>query len=114
MASHHDDDDSGKFDHNTLGIPTEGFRSSHDAQEITGPPKFAEAAFESDGKTGKVISIPLNYEPTQSEGPKALAVEYRKKTKRGHHEKTVRILRGSTVGNLRGNDGESARCFASR
>jgi uncharacterized protein (DUF2141 family) len=39
VASHHDDDDSGKFNHNTLGIPTEGFRSSHDAQEITGPPK---------------------------------------------------------------------------
>lgn len=60
-ASFQDVDDSGKLKTNSLGVPTEGFGFSNDAQGSGGPPKFAQAAFEFDGKADKTISFSLNY-----------------------------------------------------
>jgi uncharacterized protein (DUF2141 family) len=51
VTSYHDENDNGQFDYKTLGIPTEGFGFFNDAQGITGPPKFPQAAFDFDGKT---------------------------------------------------------------
>src|SRR5215472_664549 len=50
VASYHDENDNGKMDTNSLGVPTEGYGFSNDAQGAAGPPKFAQAAFEFDGK----------------------------------------------------------------
>lgn len=60
-TSFQDEDDSGKLKTNSLGVPIEGYGFSRDAQGAGGPPKFAEAAFDSDGKTDKTISFSLNY-----------------------------------------------------
>jgi len=60
-TSFQDDDGSGKLKTNSLGVPTEGYGFSNDAQGTGGPPKFADAAFDFDGKTDKTISFSLNY-----------------------------------------------------
>ena len=61
VAAFHDENGNGKLDRNSLGIPTEGYGFSNDAQGTGGPPKFAQAAFDFDGKTNKAISFSLNY-----------------------------------------------------
>jgi uncharacterized protein (DUF2141 family) len=60
-ASFQDEDNSGKLKTSSLGVPTEGFGFSNDAQGSGGPPKFAQAAFDFDGKADKTISFSLNY-----------------------------------------------------
>jgi uncharacterized protein (DUF2141 family) len=60
-TSFQDEDDSGKLKSNSLGVPTEGYGFSNDAQGTGGPPKFAQAAFDFDGKADKTISFSLNY-----------------------------------------------------
>jgi uncharacterized protein (DUF2141 family) len=61
VASYHDENDNGKMDKNAYGVPTEGFGFSNDAQGSGGPPKFAQAAVDFDGKTDKSIAFSLNY-----------------------------------------------------
>jgi uncharacterized protein (DUF2141 family) len=60
-AAFHDENGNGKLDRNSLGVPTEGFGFSNDAQGTAGPPTFNQAAFDFDGKTDKAISFSLNY-----------------------------------------------------
>lgn len=60
IASFHDENDSGKLATNALGVPTEGYGFSNDAQGVAGPPKFAQAAFDYDGKSDQTIVIHLN------------------------------------------------------
>ncbi|HYL98731.1 MAG TPA: DUF2141 domain-containing protein [Blastocatellia bacterium] len=60
-SSYHDENNNGKLDRNSLGVPTEGYGFSNDAQGNGGPPKFAQAAFDFDGKTNKQIAFSLNY-----------------------------------------------------
>lgn len=61
VSSYHDENNNGKLDTNSLGVPTEGFGFSNDAQGVAGPPKFSQAAFDFDGKKDKAISFSLNY-----------------------------------------------------
>jgi uncharacterized protein (DUF2141 family) len=43
-AAFHDENGSGEFDTNFLGLPREGYGFSNDAQAILGPPDFEDAA----------------------------------------------------------------------
>ena len=43
VAAFHDENDSGEFDTNFLGIPVEGYGFSNGAEAFLGPPSFAEA-----------------------------------------------------------------------
>ncbi|HLG98110.1 MAG TPA: DUF2141 domain-containing protein [Bryobacteraceae bacterium] len=61
VSSYHDENSNGKLDTNSLGVPTEGYGFSNDAQGAGGPPKFAQAAFDFDGKSAKTIEFSLNY-----------------------------------------------------
>lgn len=61
VASYHDENNNGKLDMNSLGVPTEGVGFSNDAQGEAGPPKFTQAAFDFGGKNDKAISFSLNY-----------------------------------------------------
>jgi uncharacterized protein (DUF2141 family) len=61
VAAFHDENGNGKLDKNSLGVPTEGYGFSNDAQGTAGPPNFNQAAFAFDGKTNKAISFSLNY-----------------------------------------------------
>ena len=61
VAAIHDENGNGKLDRNSLGVPTEGWGFSNDAQGTAGPPNFNQAAFDFDGKTDKAISFSLNY-----------------------------------------------------
>src|SRR5215469_16871328 len=61
VASYHDENNNGKMDANSLGVPTEGYGFSNDAQGNAGPPKYSQAAFEFDGKTDKTVTFSLNY-----------------------------------------------------
>lgn len=61
ISGFHDENGNGKLDVNSLGVPTEGYGFSNDAQGSAGPPKFAQAAFDFDGKGNKVVSFSLNY-----------------------------------------------------
>jgi len=62
VSSYHDENNNGTLDTNSLGVPTEGYGFSNDAQGVAGPPKFAQAAFEFDGQKDKAISFSLNYQ----------------------------------------------------
>jgi uncharacterized protein (DUF2141 family) len=62
VASYHDENGNGKLDTNAYGMPTEGYGFSNGAQAgSSGPPTFAESAFDFDGKTAKTIAFSLNY-----------------------------------------------------
>lgn len=61
VSSYHDENSNGKMDTNSLGVPTEGYGFSNDAQGSAGPPKFAQAAFDFEGKSDKTIEFSLNY-----------------------------------------------------
>jgi uncharacterized protein (DUF2141 family) len=61
VSAFHDENGNGKLDRNSLGVRTEGYGFSNDAQGTAGPPKFSQAAFDFDGKTDKQISFSLNY-----------------------------------------------------
>ena len=60
-SSFQDEDDSGRLKTNSLGVPTEGYGFSNDAQLAGGPPKFPLASFAFDGRTDKTVSFSLNY-----------------------------------------------------
>jgi uncharacterized protein (DUF2141 family) len=60
VAAFHDENDNGKLDRNSLGVPTEGFGFSNDARGTGGPPAFAAAAV-TVGDGNKAIKIPLDY-----------------------------------------------------
>ncbi len=60
LSTFHDENGNGKLDKNDLGVPTEGYGFSNDAQGSGGPPKFGQAAFDFDGTT-KSITVTLNY-----------------------------------------------------
>jgi len=60
VATFHDENDSGNLATNALGVPTEGYGFSNDPQGAEGPTKFAQAAFDFDGKAAKTIVIHLN------------------------------------------------------
>jgi uncharacterized protein (DUF2141 family) len=61
VSSYHDENGNGKLDTNPLGIPTEGYGFSNDAQGSFGPPSFAQAVFDFDDKTARSIAFSLNY-----------------------------------------------------
>jgi uncharacterized protein (DUF2141 family) len=61
VASFHDENANGKLDTNTFGMPVEGVAFSNDAPVTFGPPAFAEAAFDFDGKADKSIALSLKY-----------------------------------------------------
>ena len=61
VAAFHDENGNGKLDRNALGVPTEGWGFSNDAQGNAGPPKFTQAAFDLDGQAEKSIDFSLNY-----------------------------------------------------
>ena len=61
VSSYHDENGNGKLDTGAFGIPTEGYGFSNNAQGSLGPPEFAQAVFEFDGRTAKSISFSLNY-----------------------------------------------------
>ena len=51
MAVVHDENMNGKLDTNWLGIPTEGYGFSNDAQGVVGAPSFSAASFPYDGRS---------------------------------------------------------------
>ena len=61
VASFHDENETGKIEFGPLGVPVQGYGFSNDARGTEGPPAFARAAFDIDGKTDKAISLLLNY-----------------------------------------------------
>jgi uncharacterized protein (DUF2141 family) len=60
VAAFHDANGDGKLNRNNLGVPTEGYGFSNDAQGAGGPPKFGQAAFSFDGGA-KALSVDLDY-----------------------------------------------------
>jgi uncharacterized protein (DUF2141 family) len=61
VVSFHDEKASGKLEYGPLRVPLQGYGFSNDAQSPGGPPAFAAAAFDFDGKADKAISFSLNY-----------------------------------------------------
>ena len=61
VAAFHDENGKGKLDRNALGVPSEGWGFSNDAQGAAGPPKFAQAAFDLDGQASRSVDFSLNY-----------------------------------------------------
>jgi uncharacterized protein (DUF2141 family) len=60
VATFHDGNGNGKLDRNNLGVPTEGYGFSNDAQGSAGRPKFGQAAFSFDG-AAKALAVDLDY-----------------------------------------------------
>jgi uncharacterized protein (DUF2141 family) len=56
----HDADLDGTLSTNLLGVPVEGYGFSRDARGSFGPPSFAKAAFEHDGKP-RTLKVRLSY-----------------------------------------------------
>ena len=61
VTSYHDENGNGKLDTNAVGFPTEGVGFSNEAKVRSGPPSFAEAAFDFDGKADKAIAFSVTY-----------------------------------------------------
>ena len=61
VTSYHDENGNDKLDKNVLGIPSEGYGFSNDAQGTAGPAKYRQAAFTVDGTTAKTVRFSLNY-----------------------------------------------------
>ncbi len=61
VSSFHDENGNNKLDRNSLGVPSEGYGFSNDAQGTAGPPTFSLAQFTVDGNTDKTIEFSLNY-----------------------------------------------------
>jgi uncharacterized protein (DUF2141 family) len=51
----HDENGNGKLDKSFLGVPTEPYGFSNDAQGILGPPKFEDAAMTLDGGDTAIV-----------------------------------------------------------
>jgi uncharacterized protein (DUF2141 family) len=65
----HDENDNGKLDENSWGIPTEGYGFSNDAEGFLGAPAFKTAAVMLD-HNDKAITITLKYPRGQHYGEK--------------------------------------------
>jgi uncharacterized protein (DUF2141 family) len=61
VGSFHDENNTGKVEFGPLGVPLQGYGFSNDALSTEGPPSFAQAAFDFDGKADQAISFSLNY-----------------------------------------------------
>lgn len=59
VTAFQDANGNGKLDRNSVGVPTESYGFSKDAQGSAGPPKFGQAAFAFDGKA-KAITFGLD------------------------------------------------------
>ena len=60
VAAYHDENASGEFDTNFLGLPEEGYGFSNGTQAGLGPPDFEEAAVKVGQGTTRT-AMPLNY-----------------------------------------------------
>jgi uncharacterized protein (DUF2141 family) len=60
LAVIHDENMNGKLDTNWLGIPTEGYGFSNDAQAVLQAPSFSAASFAYDGRSLN-LTIGLRY-----------------------------------------------------
>lgn len=60
MAVIHDENMNGKLDSNFLGIPTEGYGFSNDAEGLLGAPPFSAASFPYDGQNIE-LKMSLHY-----------------------------------------------------
>ena len=60
MAVVHDENMNGKLDTNWIGLPTEGYGFSNDAQAVLSAPSFPEASFTYDGQNLD-MSMSLHY-----------------------------------------------------
>ncbi|MGD9538424.1 MAG: DUF2141 domain-containing protein [Alphaproteobacteria bacterium] len=59
VAAFHDENESGKFDTNFLGIPKEGYGFSNGAKAVLGPPAFEDAAVPVESEA--VTELDLSY-----------------------------------------------------
>ena len=59
-AAFHDENQSGDFDTNFIGLPREGYGFSNGAEAVLGPPDFEEASVELVHITAET-DLPLNY-----------------------------------------------------
>jgi uncharacterized protein (DUF2141 family) len=62
VITFHDENDNGKLDENALGLPTEGYGFSNDAEGFFAAPSFKAAAVTL-GSHDKAIGITLKYPP---------------------------------------------------
>ena len=62
VITFHDENDNGKLDETALGLPTEGYGSSNDAEGFFAAPSFKDAAVTLGGHD-KAIAITLKYPP---------------------------------------------------
>jgi uncharacterized protein (DUF2141 family) len=60
VITFHDENDNGKLDENALGLPTEGYGFSNDAEGFFAAPSFKDAAVTLDSHD-KAIAITLKY-----------------------------------------------------
>jgi uncharacterized protein (DUF2141 family) len=60
LSLYHDEDGSGKFSTNMIGLPTEGFGFSNNPEVLVGPPGFDAAAFATQGAI-TALTIRLKY-----------------------------------------------------
>jgi uncharacterized protein (DUF2141 family) len=60
VITFHDENDNGKLDENALGLPTEGYGFSNDAEGFLAAPSFKDAAVTLGGHD-KAIDITLKY-----------------------------------------------------
>jgi uncharacterized protein (DUF2141 family) len=66
---YHDENDDGRLDENSWGVPTEGYGFSNNAQGFLSAPSYDAAAVTLYG-TDKVLAISLNYpEGAAAPGP---------------------------------------------
>jgi len=62
VITFHDENDNGKLDENALGLPTEGYGFSNDAEGFFAAPSFKDAAVMLGGHD-RAIGITLKYPP---------------------------------------------------
>lgn len=60
LSLYHDEDGSGKFTTNIVGLPTEGFGFSNNPEVVLGPPGFDAASFATQGAV-TTLTIRLKY-----------------------------------------------------
>jgi uncharacterized protein (DUF2141 family) len=65
----HDENDNGKLDENSWGVPTEGYGFSNNAEGFLAPPSFKKAAVLLDSPD-RAIAITLRYPRNQHHGEK--------------------------------------------
>jgi len=59
-AAFHDENRSGDFDTNFIGLPREGYGFSNGARALLGPPAFEDASVEL-VRSSAEIDLPMNY-----------------------------------------------------